>query len=169
MSFKRICKNTLHFVTGTRLLQKQFQYTKTDLVGFATNAKNIRARLKKAKGHCDEWNNFVLEKGITASSLMMQYRKRRLLGFILLFAAFYSLYFLIYDHYIAPGLAGALISMTYYLKNTLRLYQIRHRHLCSFIVYLKAIQKTFKEGLPLALPKNWCLMSIKSQGKSHDV
>ncbi len=169
MRLKTIFKNTLHFATGAQLLKRQFRYTRNDLATLAADANKVRERIKADKKPIDEWDKFVLSKGVKADALILQYRNRRLFAFLLLGALFYSAYFFIFGQNEVPGLVGSLISAVYYFKNTFRLYQIRYCELCSVKAYLKAIKKTFKEGLPLSLPKNWHLMPVKARGKQHDV
>ena len=62
---------------------------------------------------------------------------------------------------------GTLISGVWYLTQGLRLYQIRHRTLCSLRAYLVHAVRSPKEFLPLGIPRDWTPLSKEADGESH--
>ena len=60
----------------------------------------------------------------------------------------------LFNHYNA-GIGGLFIFGLLYFRNAFRLYQIRHHQFCKIRVFLTALKSSFKEILPLSLPKAW--------------
>ena len=162
MGIRQGIKNCFGTLLGTHLLKKQFTYVKDDLEGLVISAKEMKSNLKSEKKLADDWNTVIFSNNISASRLIDQYRKRRIIAFILLATFLFSLYFLLVDHRFLSGFAGTSVSLALYTNYALRLYQIRHCELCSWPQFFRAVKISFKEFFPIKLPANWQLMPDNS-------
>jgi hypothetical protein len=163
MGIKQSIKNCFSTLLGTHLLKKQFIYVKEDLEGLVISAKEMQSNFKSEKKLADDWNAVIFSNNISSDRLIDQYRKRRIISFILLAAFLFSLYFLLVGHKFFSGVAGTAVSFALYTNYALRLYQIRHCELCSWPRFFHAVKSSFKEFLPLKLPSNWQLMPDNNQ------
>lgn len=169
MNLKHTVGGTFSYLLGVQLIKKQIDYTKKDVAHLSDDLKQARGIFKQKPPRIDTWNAMQQTHRISDESLINQYKMRRVVSFILLLALLISLYSVIVSNDLISGLAATLISVLLYFKNTLRLFQIRQRNLCTINDYLKAIKLSLKEILPLALPLNWKLKSYQSEEGAYDI
>ena len=161
MGFFNGLKSAIVFVSGGRTLKKQASFIKEDMSRFKSDLSAVKMK-KSSEARNDEWQTFIETHGITTVQLKGQYRARRGVAALLLFALVICLYFIVVRGLISVGWACFIIAGLLYFRNNFRLYQIRHRQLCSIKAFLKQAKTSFKECLPLKLPDDWQEVDIKA-------
>jgi len=164
MSFFTRLKSATGFVLGRRTLKKQVTYIKSDISRFKRDMPMSHLK-KSSKATVDQWETFIKKHKITTKQLKHQYGNRRIVASLLLILLIIVLYVMVVSEQYSVGLVCFLILSLLYLRNSFRLYQIRHRKLCTTQHFLKQVRSIFKECLPLKLPENWCGLDASREMK----
>ena len=159
MSFFKGLKSAVGFALGGRTLKKQASFIKEDVSRFKADLSVAKLK-KSSQARADEWQSFIDTHGITTAQLRNQYRARRGIAALLLIALIICLYFIVVRGHYSVGLACFIIAGLLYFRNNFRLYQIRHRQLCSIKDFLNQAKSSFKECLPLKLSDDWQVLDI---------
>lgn len=115
----------------------------------------------------ESWEAAIKRLRPTTTAIRKQVAYRQVAALALVLLAASSIYGVVAAHAWIPGLFGTLISGVWYLTQGLRLYQIRHRTLCSLHAYLGHAVRSPKEFLPLGIPRDWTPLSKEADGESH--
>lgn len=153
-------------LSGAKTIKKQATYIKDDLKQFKTDL-NFKGAPQQAKRRVDHWNEVVIANGITRKMLTGQYARRRVVAFLILLVMLLGLAVVVVSRDYVIGVPALVVATLLYVKNALRLYQIRHRDLCTFRYFLRAVRNTVSELLPRPLPTGWDVMA--KEDVKHDV
>ena len=168
MGFFKGVKSAASVVFGARTLKQQASYVREDMARFKQDLSVANPLKKQSERRVDEWKTFINRHGINTSQLKNQYRVRRGISALLLMVLFICFYFIVVRGHYNVGTACFLIAGLLYFRNNFRLYQIRHRQLCTMSSFLKQANVAFRECLPLKLPNTWQVLD-EAEGSSAEV
>ena len=153
MRFFSAIKSALSLISGGSALKKQADFVKSDVSHFKSDFSAVSSA--KVSKKADRWQLFVEAHELTTQNIKAQYRARRHIAGLLICALFVCLYIVTIDACYSIGFACLTVIVLLYVQNVFRLYQIRHRELCTIKHFLCAAKYHFYEFLPLALPSDW--------------
>lgn len=141
-------------LSGVRTVKKQARYLKDDLKQIKSDF-TLNEAARNTKRRVDHWNEVIKANRITRKMLTTQYARRRFVAFLILAVMLAGLGVVVALHDYGIGIPALVVATLLYIKNGLRLYQIRHRYLCTARHFLRAVRTSLYEILPLALPEDW--------------
>lgn len=103
------------------------------------------------------WHEAIARYGVTYEAIEKQVNLRQTSAYVCLVFMLFAIYgFVAWGTYL-PSMGCFTLALIYYAQAALRLYQIRHRKLCSFFEFVAQVSRKPSEALPLGLPDGWKL------------